>query len=80
MRRIGPQTWDEIHEGNMAVETDGWVINLYKHCDNLGYCESCFSPDDRSGSFEHWQRYSVDPVELLSTWEYRQLEDSLKAL
>ncbi|NWA24957.1 hypothetical protein HX870_29705 [Pseudomonas gingeri] len=79
MHRLGTQSWAEIYCGQMTVETDGWVITLYNDCDTLDYCDSCYSPDGRVYIFDSMQRFGTDPIELLSTWEYAQLEKLLSA-
>lgn len=80
MRRLGKQSWAEIHCGQMTVEADGWVITFFNDGDRLDYCASCYSPDGRSYIFDSLQRYGTDPMELMSTWEHAQLEKLLDAL
>ncbi|MGN2407779.1 DUF7693 family protein [Pseudomonas viridiflava] len=80
MRRLGTKSWPDIYCGQMTVETDGWVVTFYNDCDTLDYCDSCYSPDGRAYIFDSMQRYGTDPVELLSTWEYAQLEKLLSAV
>ena len=75
-RRITKAAWDEIYCGLMTVDVDGWVITLYNDCSELDYCDSCYSPDGRKYDFS--SRNALDPVELLSTDEHRQLEDLLR--
>lgn len=77
MRRLGNLSWPEIYCGLMAVEVDGWVVTFYNDCDTLDYCDSCYSPDGRAYIFDSFERYGTDPVELLSTWEFTQLEQLL---
>lgn len=78
MRRLGTESWSDIHCGLMTVETDGWVF--YNDCDTLDYCDSCYSPEGRAYIFDSMQRYGTDPVELLSTWEHAQQEKLLSAM
>ncbi|XAW93409.1 hypothetical protein ABDX87_28650 [Pseudomonas abietaniphila] len=80
MHRASQQTWNEIYNGLMTVEIDGWHLTLFNDCDTLDYCEYCMSPDRRVGSLETWQRYGTNPVDLLSGWEREQLERLLNAL
>lgn len=80
MRRIGKHSWAEIYCGLMTVETDGWVITFYNDCDTLDYCDSCYNPEGRVYSFDSLQRFGTDPVELLSTWEHRELERLLSLM
>lgn len=80
MHRASQQTWNEIYNGLMIVEIDGWHLTLFNDSDTLDYCEDCRSPDGRIGSLETWQRYGTDPVELLSAWEREQLERLLSVL
>lgn len=80
MMRSSIQSWNEIYNGLMAVEIDGWLVSLCNDCDTLDYCEYCRSPDGRVGTLELWQRDGADPVELLSAWEREQLEHLLAAL
>lgn len=80
MRRLGTQTWSEIFDGQITVETDGWIITLYNGGNTLDYCDSCYDPDGRAYIFNSNQQYGTDPVELLSTWEYAQLEKLLSAV
>lgn len=68
MMRSSIQSWNEIYHGLMPVEIDCWQLTLFNDCDTLDYCEYCSSPDGRVGSFEIWQRYAADSVELLSGW------------
>ncbi|ESW36615.1 MULTISPECIES: DUF7693 family protein [Pseudomonas] len=77
MRRIGQQSWAEIHCGSMTVEADGWVLTFYNVCDTLDYCDSCYSLEGRAYIFDSLQSYSTDPVELLRTWERARLETLL---
>lgn len=74
------QSWREIYHGLVPVEIDGWHLMLFNDCDSLDYCEHCRSPNGRVGSFETWQRYGTDPVELLSEWKRQQLEVLLATL
>lgn len=80
MQRVCSQSWNEIHNGHMPVEIDGWMLTLFNDCDTLDYCENCRAPDGRVGTLEAWQRYGTDPVDLLSGWEREQLERLLNAL
>lgn len=80
MRRIGKHSWAEIYCGLMTVETDGWVITFYNDCDTLDYCDSCYNPEGRAYTFDSFQRFGTDPVELLSTWEHSELEKLLSLL
>ncbi|MFT0475642.1 hypothetical protein ACMSI6_17160 [Pseudomonas antarctica] len=80
MRRLGTQSWPEIHCGLMTVEADGWVITFYNGCDKLDYCHTCYSPEGRAYTFDSMQRFGTDPVELLSTWEHAQLERLLSSV
>lgn len=80
MRRIGEHSWIEIYCGLMAVETDGWVITFYNDCDTLDYCDSCHNPEGRAYTFDSSKRFGTDPVELLSTWEHRELERLLSSM
>ena len=80
MEKTSIPSWNDIYHGLMPVKTDGWQLMLFNDCDSLDYCEHCRSPNGRVGSFETWQRYGTDPVELLSAWEREQLERLLAAL
>nr|WP_150642692.1 hypothetical protein [Pseudomonas fluorescens] len=80
MMRACTQSWNEIYNGLMPVEIDGWRLTLFNDCDILDYCENCKSPDGRVGTLEDWQRYGTDPVDLLSAWEREQLERLLNML
>jgi hypothetical protein len=80
MRRASGQSRNEIYNGLMPVEIDGWRLTLFNDGGTLGYCEDCRTPDGRVGTVEDWQRYGTDPVELLSGWEREQLERLLNAL
>ncbi|KIQ59506.1 MULTISPECIES: DUF7693 family protein [Pseudomonas] len=79
LRRLDEQSWMDIHSGPMTVEADGWVIRFYNDCGALDYCDSCYSPDGRAYVFDAHQQFGTDPVELLSTWEYAQLQKLLTA-
>lgn len=78
--KVGKQTWDEVYACHFIVDVEGWRITLYNDCDELDYCEECFSPDGRRWSFGIGDRMGTDPVALLSTWEHQTLERLLKAL
>ena len=80
MHRASLQTWNEVYNGLMTVEIDGWLLTLFNDGGTLDYCKDCRAPDGRVGSLETWQRYGTDPVELLSAWEREQLERLLNAL
>jgi hypothetical protein len=80
MTRASDHSWSEIYHGLMPVEIDGWQLTLFNDGGTLGYCEDCRAPSGHVGSFETWQRYGTDPVELLSGWEREQLERLLNAL
>jgi hypothetical protein len=80
MHRASQQTWNEIYNGLMTVEIDGWHLTLFNDGGALNYCENCRAPDGRVGSLETWQRYGTNPVDLLSGWEHEQLERLLNAL
>ena len=78
MRRITKATWDEIYCGLMSIDVDGWVITLYNDCGKLDYCDSCYSPDGCMYDFS--SRDALDPIELLSSDEHRQLEEMLRSI
>lgn len=80
MTRIGTQSWDEVYACHFVVDVEGWRITLYNDCDELDYCEECYSPDGRRWCFDLGDRFGTDPVALLSTWEHQMLERLLKAL
>lgn len=80
MRRLGEKSWTDIYCGMVTVEVDGWVITFYNDCDSLGYCDSSYCPDGRAYLFDSSKQFGTDPVELLSTWEHRQLEQMLAGL
>lgn len=80
MRRLGEKSWTEMYCGMMTVEVDGWVITFYNDCGLLSYCDSCYCLDDRAYLFYSSKRFGTDPVELLKTWEHRQLEQMLACL
>ena len=80
MHRASLQTWNEVYNGLMTVEIDGWQLTLFNDGGTLDYCEDCRAPDGRVRTIEDWQRYGTDPVELLSGWEREQLERLLNAL
>lgn len=80
MRRLGEKSWTDIYCGMVTVEVDGWVITFYNDCYSLGYCDSCYCPDGRAYLFDSSKQFGTDPVELLSTWEHRQLEQMLAGL
>jgi hypothetical protein len=79
MHRASLQTWNEVYNGLMTVEIDGWLLTLFNDGGTLDYCEDCRSPGGRVGTVEDWQRYGTDPVELLSGREREQLERLLNA-
>lgn len=76
MRRVTEASWNDIYCGLMTVEVDGWVITFFNDCGDLDYCDSCYSPDGRKYDFN--SNDTLDPVDLLSTDEHRQLEDLLR--
>jgi hypothetical protein len=39
MHRASQQTWNEIYNGLMTVEIDGWHLTLFNDSDTLDYCE-----------------------------------------
>ena len=80
MHRASQQTWNEIYNGIMTVEIDGWQLTLFNDGGTLGYCDDCRAPDGRVGTLETWQRYGTNPVDLLSGWEREKLERLLNAL
>nr|WP_238558418.1 hypothetical protein [Pseudomonas syringae] len=55
----------------MIVEADRWVITVYNDGDTLDYCHTCYSPDGRAYAFDSMQRFGTDPLELLSTPNWR---------
>jgi hypothetical protein len=80
MQRACDQSWNEIYNGLIPVEIEGWRLTLFNDCGSLDFCEDCRAPDGRIGTLETWQRYGTDPVELLSGWEREQLERLLNVL
>ncbi|QZI73776.1 hypothetical protein K5F93_23695 [Pseudomonas protegens] len=80
MTKVGHESWDEIHIGHFHVSVDDWEMSIYNNCDQLDYCEQCISPGGRRWSFDSGDRFSTDPVALLSTWEHQTLELKLKGL
>jgi hypothetical protein len=56
------------------------ALNLCQEHGTLAQCESCVTLDGRSAPFADWHRYGTDPVELLSNWEYAQVEGMLSGL
>ncbi|WP_260958473.1 DUF7693 family protein [Pseudomonas citri] len=80
MHRASQQTWNEIYNGLMSVEIDGWLLTLFNDGGTLDYCEDCRAHGGRVETVEGWQRNGTDPVELLSGWEREHLERLLSAL
>lgn len=80
MRRCDPQPLSSTLNQTVAVEVDGWILDLYTADGALASCQSCQSSDGRAGSCETWQRYGSDPVQWLSTWELEQVRRLLVAL
>lgn len=80
MTKVGTQTWDEVYACHFIVDVEGWLITLYNDCDELDYCEECFSPDGKQWSFGIGDRPGTDPMALLSTWEHQTLQRLLKLL
>lgn len=80
MRRLSEHSWAQLNAGQMTVEVDGWVLTFCKDGDALDYCASCYAPDGRAYVLDAGQRFGTDPIELMSTWELRQLERLLAAI
>lgn len=80
LRRLSAQSWNEIHTGPMSVEVDSWTLTLFNDGDTLDYCEDATCPAGRAGTLEDWQRYGTNPVDLLSAWEFQQLEHMLASV
>lgn len=56
--------------GLMAVDIDGWRLLLEVEGGRLHHCEHCHSPEDGDWYFN--ARYGTDPVNLLSTQNWRR--------
>jgi hypothetical protein len=80
LRRVSEQRWAQLHGGQMTVEAEGWVLTFCNDSGALDYCASCYAPDGRAYVFGSEQKFGTSPIELMSTWEHRQLGNLLAAL
>ncbi|MGP5444972.1 DUF7693 family protein [Pseudomonas helleri] len=80
MVRVCAQTWDDLYAGMFMVDIEGWSITIFSDCDELDYCEACVSPDARRWLFNSGDRFSTDPMALLSVWEHQTLRTCWKEL
>lgn len=74
------QSWDESCLGLLLVQVDTWMLAFNINADELDYCERCEDASGRRWSFDSSSRHAGDPIELLSTWEYSELERKLRSL
>jgi len=79
MRQVSLQRDAGGDEVRLTVEIDGWTMIVCMIGGSLDRCDSCTSPQGRSGSSRVWARYGTDPTALLSAWERAQLEQQLNA-
>ncbi|WP_286914751.1 MULTISPECIES: DUF7693 family protein [unclassified Pseudomonas] len=77
MRRVSEQPWDS---GQITVEVEGWLLTLCSAGGALDHCASCQAPDGRAYVLGSGQRFGTHPVELMSTWELKQVQTMLAAL
>lgn len=80
MVRACEQSWDESDPGLLLVRVDTWTLAFNINADELDYCERCEDASGRRWSFDSSSRHAGDPIELLSTWEYSELERKLRSL
>ena len=52
MHRASQQTWNEIYNGLMIVEIDGWLLTLFNDGGTLDYCEDYRTHGGRVGTVE----------------------------
>lgn len=64
--------------GLVTVDIEGWHLLLDFVDHRLHHSEYACSPEGHEGALESWQRYGMDPVSLLSTWELTQVERLLR--
>jgi len=64
--------------GLVTVDIEGWSLLLDFADQRLHHCEYARSPAGQEGTLASWQRYGMDPVSLLSTWELEQVERLLQ--
>lgn len=74
------QSWDESRPGLLLVQVDAWTLAFNINADELDHCERCEDASGRRWSFDSSSRHAGDPIELLSTWEYSELERKLRSL
>lgn len=65
-------------EGQVDIAIDDWQLTLVVDAEGLARCAHCRSPNGGQAGLEAWPRYGSNPVDLLSIWERRQLEQLLQ--
>lgn len=80
MVRACEQSWDGRGPGLLLVRVNTWTLAFNINGDGLDYCERCEDASGRRWSFDSSSRHAGDPIELLSTWEYSELERKLRSL
>lgn len=62
----------------VAVDIEGWRLQLDFDGLRLHHCADCLCPDGRVWTLGTRQYFGTDPVSLLSTWELAQIEGLLR--
>ena len=68
----------DVQTDGVAVDIEGWRLQLDFDGQRLHHCADCLCPDGREWTLDTRQRFGTDPVSLLSTWELAQIEGLLR--
>lgn len=80
MARACDQSRDEKCTALVLMRVDTLMLAFNIDADELDHCKWYMDARGRRWSFDSSSRYAVNPIVLLSAWEYPELKRILRAL
>ncbi|MBK4990437.1 DUF7693 family protein [Pseudomonas sp. S36] len=78
MTIVRGQVSEQLDCLHYVVDVDGWKMRICANNGEPEFCEWCVSPEGRCWAFDPGAR--IDPIALLSGWEYQNLQRLLTTL